>query len=140
MNRKASTGVGRASSPAAADAPGDPVTLLWPMSSLGLAWMNMCLEIWGAYLEQWSESAAKRPPGSSVAADRRDAGMPWLPQFASTVVPLHRREDAPAGEADKLSVRLRVPALPWGGGGSVIAIDTLVPRSGPATAAPPTRH
>lgn len=116
------------SAPRAASAPE------WPMGDLfalwsGQAWMNIWMQGWSAWLQQFgmTDGALRASPGSGD--DRRQPAIPWLPQFEATVVPLRRSSDLPGAEAAKVSMRLRVPAFPWAAGTSnVIAIDTLMPR------------
>jgi hypothetical protein len=92
--------------------------------------MDMCMQVWAAWLAPWGATGAASQSGRAPENDRRDSGPPWVPQFQSTVVPLHRRDDEAGAEAEKVSMRLRVPVLPWDGGSrSVIAIDTLLPRA-----------
>jgi hypothetical protein len=96
---------------------------------LGLPWVNLWLQAWASWLEQWGMVGRSRPPGAAADQERRQPELPWVPQFEATVVPLRRRDDQPGAEAAKVSMRLRVPAFPWSPGTSnIIAIDTLMPR------------
>lgn len=114
--------------------PGDGSDPQWPLDSLtaswlGLPWVNMWMQVWSTWLEQFAAIAAARKSGLPATEERRQDGLPWLPQFDSTVVPLRRRDDLPGAEATKVSMRVRLPAFPWVAAGSnVVAIDTLIPR------------
>jgi hypothetical protein len=132
-------------SPTEAKATGNSVAAPWPTEPLiaawlGLPWINLSCQAWSAWLEFCGVGAASREPAG--ADERRQAGMSWLPQIESTVVPMRRRDDLPGAEAAKISMRIRVPPLPWeAGNGSVIAIDSLRPRIvGTTKKIPPTTH
>lgn len=120
----------------AAPWPTEPLVAAW----LGLPWLNLGCQAWTAWMEFYGLGEPSREP---VGADeRRQAGMSWLPQIESTVVPMRRRDDLPGAEAAKISMRIHVPPLPWEGGtGSVIAIDSLRPRlAGTVKKFPSTTH
>lgn len=114
----------------------------WIANSIGFRWMTIGLQVWTAWLEQCGIALNQQDADSSRAEDRRRAGLPWLPQFESTVVQLRRRSDQPGAEAEKLSLRIQVPPLPWeNGGGRVIAFDSLRPRKVEAPIKDsPTKH
>ncbi|NMG75171.1 hypothetical protein [Aromatoleum diolicum] len=106
----------------------------WAMEDLaaawmGIPWMKLWMQAWTAWAEQWGVNAAALQGSGASAEDRRQAGLTWLPQLETTVIPLRRRDDHPGTEASKVSLRVRVPALPWTAGTTnIIAIDTLMPR------------
>lgn len=132
---------------AATSAPGAASAPEWPMGDLlalwsGQFWMNMWMQGWSAWLQQFGLSGPARQTLPGNGDDRRQPAIPWLPQFEATVVPLRRRDDLPGAEAAKVSMRLRVPTFPWTAGTSnVIAIDTLMPRpAGEADDVPPITH
>ena len=142
MSRKTLTGESQA--PSGQSPPEDRNVPRWPLDDMaanwmGLPWMNMWMQSWFAWLQQFERNvsglASQATP--SRADDRRQAPLPWVPQFDSTVVPLRRRDDLPGSEATKVSMRLHVPAFPWTGAHSnVIAIDTLMPQPVETSGAP----
>lgn len=120
-------------------------TDLWMSAWMGMPWIEIGLKNWTKWLELWGIGALTGQNESASSDDRR--GPPWLPQIASTVMPLRRSGDEPGAEAEKVSMRIHVPAMPWQtSGGSVIAIDSLRPRSAASVAAafekylPGTKH
>lgn len=145
MSRKVSSSSNQEQSGAAVERPGVSEAALWPATKLGIAWVEICMQTWGAWLEMCGVGgtalAAGRGGADGRADDRREVGPAWLPKFESKLVPLHRRDDQGA-EAAQVSMRVRVPTLPWAGGSrSVIAIDTLMPRPAvPKADATPTKH
>lgn len=108
----------------------------WPFSDLTAAWMGMpWFNLWMRSWARWlgPQNLAGGRMHSSVRADsgrpeRRHEEAPWVPRIESTVIPFCRSEDAPGSEATKLSMRVRVPTLPWMGGSNVISIDTVMPH------------
>lgn len=92
---------------------------------LGMPWTGWWMQGWNAWLQQYRVDGAAADPD-----DRRNNGLPpWLPKVESTVVPFRRRDDPPGAEGARISLRVRMPSLPWTeGSGSVISIDTLTPR------------
>lgn len=132
MTKKPQTREHRA--PAPQRAPDGHDTPTWPMDDLaaawmGLPWIDLWMKTWTAWVEQCGANVAALQGAQINRDDRRQPGMAWLPQVESTVIPLRRRDDHPGTEAAKVSLRFRVPALPWTAGTSnIIAIDTLVPR------------
>lgn len=95
-----------------------------PPAWLGMPWMNWWMQGWTTWLQNFAANAA---PASDD--DRRNAVLPWLPKVESTVVPFRRRDDPPGAEGARISLRVRVPGLPWSEhSGSVISIDTMTPR------------
>lgn len=118
------------------DAATDESRLAWPLSDLatartGMPWINLWMQSWATWLGQHGpESAPARAPGRVRAPrpERRHAEIPWVPKIESTVIPFCRSEDEPGAEATRLSMRVRVPTLPWMGGSNVISIDTVMPH------------
>jgi len=95
---------------------------------MGVPWMNMWMDAWRIWLQQYEAAIPRLQDASGGTDDRRQASVPWLPQVETTVIPFRRREDAPGVEATRLSLRFRVPAFPWLPGTNIIAVDTVVPR------------
>lgn len=120
----------------AAPWPTEPLMAAW----LGLPWISLGCQAWTAWMEFYGFGEAGREPAG--ADERRQAGISWLPQIESSVVPMRRRDDLPGAEAAKISMRIHVPPLPWESGkGSVIAIDSLRPRlAATIRKVPPTTH
>lgn len=104
-------------------ATGNPIDGL-AQAWLGMPWMGWWMQGWTSWFESYGVKGA-----ASDDDDRRDAVVPWLPKIESTVVPFRRRDDPPGAEGARISLRVRVPGLPWSESpGSVISIDTLTPR------------
>lgn len=131
---------------AAAGRSGASEAALWPVTRLTIAWTEVCMQTWSAWLEMCGVNGAAfqaaQGGAEGRADDRREIGPAWLPKFESKLVPLNRREDQAGAEAAKVSMRVRVPALPWAAGSrSVIAIDTLMPRpTGSKAEVMPIKH
>lgn len=101
----------------------------WP----GLPWNNPWLELWAGFWTTWLgpgfqvwPTGERQPPGSER---RQEDGLPWMPKLETTVIPLRRRTDPPGQHAEKISLRMQLPNLPWLGDSKVIAIDTVVQRA-----------
>lgn len=112
----------------------DRVPGVWPVgdvADLWMPWMNLWMNSWSALLGPYGPTTSIRPATRTqlaLKADRRETEVPWVPQIESTVIPFRRRDDRPGMEATKLSMRVRVPSLPWVGGSNVISIDTVMPH------------
>lgn len=110
--------------------PKPALPLMWPGPSLMTPW----LEFWGNYWAHWlgrGFSTTTRRPARRHSGEperRQEDVLPWVPKVETTVIPLRRRTDPPGQQAAKISMELRVPSLPWLGGGKVIAIDALLNR------------
>ncbi len=108
---------------------------------LGLPWTawNEGLRLWQAWCQAWQPngSGVVGPPAEvAELGERRMAPIaPWLPQVDATVIPLRRNGDAPGARAARLSLRVRMPSLPWSGPGEVIALEAIVARADPAARA-----
>ena len=108
----------------------------WPFADLTAAWMrmpwiDMWMQSWATWLGQHGPNNASAHPSGRARAplpERRHAEIPWVPKLESTVIPFCRSEDEPGAEATRLSMRMRVPTLPWMGGSNVISIDTVMPH------------
>ena len=102
---------------------------MWP----AVPWMNPWFELWTTMWSGWLGYGVQRHPGAARPAAggerRREDGLPWVPKVETTVIPLRRRTDPPGQQADRISMRMQVPSLPWLGGENVIAFDAVVPRS-----------
>ncbi|MCC4117356.1 hypothetical protein LLG90_18540 [Aromatoleum toluclasticum] len=118
------------------DAAPDESRATWPFADvtaawMGMPWVNLWMQSWATWLGQHDEG---HPPARSSGRarsrrpERRHAELPWVPRIESTVIPFCRSEDEPGAEATRLSMRLRVPTLPWMGGSNVISIDTVMPH------------
>lgn len=132
MNSKATTHAPRHASASRRAAATDQPPQLQELvaACMGLPWLDMWMRAWSAWFDMPAASGFAPLGERSDAADRRQAGMPWLPQFESQVIPFRRRDDDPRLAATKVSMRMRVPAFPWIlGTSNVIAIDTLMPRA-----------
>jgi hypothetical protein len=107
---------------------GPQLPQMWP----DLPWMNPWMEFWRSMWAGWlghglyHSSEAERAVGGER---RHDDGLPWMPKVETTVIPLRRRTDPPGQHADRISMRVQIPNLPWLGGENVIAFDAVVPRS-----------
>lgn len=114
--------------------------LVWP----GLSLMTPWLEFWGNYWAHWlgrGFSTTTRRPARRHSGEperRQEEALPWVPKVETTVIPLRRRTDPPGQQAAKISMELRVPALPWLGGGNVISMDAFLPRDQEAEAEAPS--
>jgi len=102
---------------------------MWP----GLPWMGPWLEFWTSMWTGWLGQGLRHPLAGAVhrrggMERRHEEGLPWMPKVETTVIPLRRRTDPPGQQADRISMRMQVPTLPWLPGGNVISIDTVVPR------------
>jgi hypothetical protein len=111
----------------------DHVAGAWPVAEvadLWMPWMNLWMRSWSAMLGPYGPTTSIRPAPTPLAlkADLREPDAPWVPKIESTVIPFRRRDDRPGMEATKLSMRMRVPSLPWVGGSNVISIDTVMPH------------
>ena len=103
------------------------VTAAW----MGMPWVNLWMQSWATWLGQHGpDIAPARASGRTRSArpERRRAELPWVPKIESTVIPFCRTEDEPGTEATRLSMRVRMPTLPWMGGSNVISIDTVMPH------------
>lgn len=119
-----------------ADTATDESRLAWPLSDLaaawtGMPWINLWMQSWATWLGQHGPESAPAHASGRVRAprpERRHAEIPWVPKIESSVIPFCRSEDEPGAEATRLSMRVRVPILPWMGGSNVISIDTVMPH------------
>lgn len=107
---------------------------MWPGQPWMTPWMTPWVEFWANYWTTLLGQGLAAPQSVSQrrgeGTDRRHGeGLPWLPKVETSVIPLSRRTDPPGQQADKISMRVQVPNLPWIGGGNVIAFDAVVPRS-----------
>ncbi|WP_407280843.1 hypothetical protein U5817_11440 [Aromatoleum evansii] len=118
------------------DAAPDESRVAWPFSDIaavwtGVPWINLWMQSWATWLGQHGPEIERSPATGRVRAprpERRQAELPWVPKIESTVIPFCRSEDEPGAEATRLSMRVRVPTLPWMGGSNVISIDTVMPH------------
>lgn len=118
-------------SPAAArlEAEGEGSQPDWALMSqwwAGLPWVNPWMAWWTSMWAGWLGQGPYGPPGTNR---RSEDTPPWLPSVQAAIIPLRRHTDRPGQQADRLSMRVRTPNLPWLGGGNVIAFDAVVPRA-----------
>lgn len=101
----------------------------WP----GMLWLSPWVELWATMwvglLRQglaWQPGVVPHPGHSEPLPT---GSPPWTSKAETAVIPLHRRTASSGRRPDGISMRLEIPNPPWIGGGNIIAIDAVVPRT-----------
>lgn len=95
----------------------------------GLAWYEAWIKMWTAAFDpRRADDLSEGRSSEPSRAERRAAGLPWVPQLDAKVIPLRRATDSDGTEASRISLRMAVPTLFAGlDTANVICFETIMP-------------